>query len=293
MRLLKCPKCSKTLNPPFKSSKRQVCTGCGWSSKSLKRKAAKRNFRNEIAFIVVITLIFTIKIVMHNKYQEYIDRQLYYREVFTDPELYILDYVNNNINVWIEREETAISNMANSIFMRNMSVGDKIAIKERLHEKGEIVSIPYKKNQEIEFDEVGIKLDNSIFENIEEYKVFGISPAELIVIDPSTGEFVLTVEDFKEEAKKEVARINQQEEIREIEYIKISDKMMENFSPGQTVIPKNFKAKGIVTEVNKNYGLIEVQWEEINYYKDFWQKPEDLKIINPNTNTVLWQAPLL
>jgi hypothetical protein len=34
MSLENCPLCQKQLPPPFKSSGRQVCSGCGWSSKS-------------------------------------------------------------------------------------------------------------------------------------------------------------------------------------------------------------------------------------------------------------------
>lgn len=35
MSLKNCPKCEKILPPPFKSSGRQVCSKCGWSSKSI------------------------------------------------------------------------------------------------------------------------------------------------------------------------------------------------------------------------------------------------------------------
>ena len=33
MALKNCPKCDKKLPPPFPSTGRQVCSGCGWSDK--------------------------------------------------------------------------------------------------------------------------------------------------------------------------------------------------------------------------------------------------------------------
>lgn len=283
MKLLECPKCRKALNPPFKSSKRQVCTRCGWSSKRNKKKLAiKKLKKSEIILMVVIALIVTIKVVMDYQYREYIENKLYLREVFLNPRLSLIA-PEMNFEVWREEEETAVSNMASLIFMKNMSVGDKIVPTYNLHKKGEIVSIPDKENK----DEVGVEFDNIKYQ-------YSISPAELIVIDPSNGKFISNIEDFKEEAKKEVNRIKKEEEEREKKYIKIADKMLKNFSPGTTVILKNdYEIKGIVTEVHRDITLVEVQWDEGSNYRKSLQKPENLKIVNPNTNTVLWQAPLL
>ncbi len=41
MTLENCPKCEKKLLPPFASSGRQVCSGCGWSNKKKEDKTSK------------------------------------------------------------------------------------------------------------------------------------------------------------------------------------------------------------------------------------------------------------
>jgi hypothetical protein len=41
MTLENCPKCEKKLPPPFPSSGRQVCSGCGWSDKKNEPKTSK------------------------------------------------------------------------------------------------------------------------------------------------------------------------------------------------------------------------------------------------------------
>lgn len=41
MTLENCPKCEKKLPPPFPSSGRQVCSGCGWSDKKNEPKISK------------------------------------------------------------------------------------------------------------------------------------------------------------------------------------------------------------------------------------------------------------
>ncbi len=43
-----CPKCGKKLPPPFKSSGRQVCSGCGWSNKPKVAKTESSPAKKEI-----------------------------------------------------------------------------------------------------------------------------------------------------------------------------------------------------------------------------------------------------
>ena len=57
MTLENCPNCEKKLAPPFQSTGRQVCVGCGWSSSKIRSVKKSGKFRKSIQSLFVLISI--------------------------------------------------------------------------------------------------------------------------------------------------------------------------------------------------------------------------------------------